>query len=310
MAFRASFVEAYESIDPQDGWERDLIEGCWEEFEDAYEEYEEVAPGEYLKVEEKRTKFWKGAEEAVQKLRLADKEKMKEFVTRTESEIEAYEEGHRQGWKDRDAGCRKVDTKNEGGFEGEYEEEQERITKKCHEEVLFSSADEVNKEDQEKMMKKFYEDEERVVVAQTLKNVEEGREDGRDEGRDFQAFSGGAIKDTKGKLPYHLITKEMMDSVALGLECGLKKGYPARNWEKGLPLMEVHMAACLRHLYKFQAGYNWNEEQTKDGETFTTHHLDNAMSHLAMMVTQVKRGRKDLDDRADDYGLAITEEDI
>ncbi len=258
-AFRASFVEAYESTDPQDGWERDLIEGCWEEFEGAYEGYEEIAPGEYREIagidedyedwykedhyslfaeenkKEKWTKFWEGAEKAVQKLRLADKEKM---------------------------------------------------------------------------MKKFYEDEERVVVAQTLKNVEEGREDGRDEGREFQAFSGGAIKDTKGKLPYHLITKEMMDSVALGLECGLKKGYPARNWEKGLPLMEVHMAACLRHLYKFQAGYNWNEEQTKDGETFTTHHLDNAMSHLAMMVTQVKRGRKDLDDRADDYGLAITEEDI
>lgn len=113
----------------------------------------------------------------------------------------------------------------------------------------------------------------------------------------MKEFNSGAKKDTKGKLPYHLITKEMMDSIASGLQCGLRKGYGARNWEKGLPLMECHIAALERHIYQWKAGHNLNIETDKDGHAFETLHVDNIMAHAAMLATQVRRDRYDLDDR-------------
>ena len=66
-----------------------------------------------------------------------------------------------------------------------------------------------------------------------------------------KSFESGAKKDISGKPRYDLIPKEAMDALAAGLECGLKKGYEPRNWEKGLPLLEVHFAAALRHLFKY-----------------------------------------------------------
>lgn len=113
----------------------------------------------------------------------------------------------------------------------------------------------------------------------------------------FNTFDSGAKKDNEGKLPYDLITKEMMDALAEGLSCGIKKGYDERNWEKGLPIMKGHIAASLRHIFKFMGGEDINVEKGKDGANIETHHLANAMVHLGMAITQIKRKREELDDR-------------
>jgi hypothetical protein len=113
----------------------------------------------------------------------------------------------------------------------------------------------------------------------------------------MKTYSTGAKKDVQGKLPYHLIPKEAMDSMAAGLQCGTTKGYDAHNWQGGLPYMEVHVAALLRHLYKWIGGEEDNIEINAEGKEFATHHLDNAMAHMVMLVTQVRRNRTDLDDR-------------
>lgn len=113
----------------------------------------------------------------------------------------------------------------------------------------------------------------------------------------MKEFASGGKKDLKGKAPYHLITKEMLDGIAKGLNCGILKGYEPRNWEKGLPIVEGHLGAVLRHVFSYMSGQDMNTETDTEGNDFQLHHLDNALTHLAMAVTQIKRGRTDLDDR-------------
>lgn len=103
-------------------------------------------------------------------------------------------------------------------------------------------------------------------------------------------------KDLSSKIPYHLITKETMDSLALGFQCGIKKGYAENDWQAGLPF-SVNLGALLRHVFKFTSGEDFNVEYDADGNEFKTHHLDNAMANLSMLVTNIKRKRNDLDDR-------------
>jgi hypothetical protein len=113
----------------------------------------------------------------------------------------------------------------------------------------------------------------------------------------MKEFDSGAKKDNAGKLPYHLITKEMMDALAEALELGIKKGYGENNWQKGLPLASVSVAASLRHTFKYLAGEDLNVEKGINGEEIIVHHLCCAMVNLGMAITQIKRDRKDLDDR-------------
>lgn len=113
----------------------------------------------------------------------------------------------------------------------------------------------------------------------------------------MKEFSTGGKKDTHGKEPLHLLTRQMLAGITAGLECGIKKGYEKHNWKKGLPISEAHLGAALRHIYKYLDGENMNIEVDVNGNNFTTHHLDNALTHLAMAVHQIKSGRLDLDDR-------------
>ncbi len=113
----------------------------------------------------------------------------------------------------------------------------------------------------------------------------------------FKEFGTGAAKDVAKKLPYHLISKEGMDALATVLQSGIDKGYDPRNWEKGLPLMECHIAPALRHMFKYMNGEDTNVEVGKDGAEVRTHHLENALAHLMMAVTQIRRNRVELDDR-------------
>lgn len=115
----------------------------------------------------------------------------------------------------------------------------------------------------------------------------------------MEEFDSGAKKDNKGKLPYHLITKEMMDALAEGLQLGLDKGYGARNWEKGLPIVSVSLSSALRHIFKYMSFEDLNIEihPTTGEELDPVHHLSCAMINIGMAITQIKRGRTDLDDR-------------
>lgn len=113
----------------------------------------------------------------------------------------------------------------------------------------------------------------------------------------MKEFNTGGKKDLTGKLPVHLVTKYMIDGIAEGLLCGMKKGYDANNWQLGLNICEGHLGAALRHMFKYMSGEDINIEHGKNGEEVITHHLDNALTHLAMAVHQIKSGRIDLDDR-------------
>lgn len=113
------------------------------------------------------------------------------------------------------------------------------------------------------------------------------------------SFSTGAKKQSSGKLPYHLIPKEMFDAAAEGLNCGLEKGYEPNNWQKGLPIMECHIGPAMRHIMKYASGKDINQEYNMETGDICTplHHLCNAFVHIGMAITQIKRGRDDLDDR-------------
>jgi hypothetical protein len=115
-----------------------------------------------------------------------------------------------------------------------------------------------------------------------------------------KVHKGGGQKHNSGKLPYYLITKEMMDALAEALQLGMEKGYPERNWEKGLPICEASLSSAISHIFKYQSGVDYNVEDKLDGsgKCKEVHHLACAMVNIGMAITQIKRGREDLDDRA------------
>lgn len=102
-------------------------------------------------------------------------------------------------------------------------------------------------------------------------------------------FSTGAQKEVTGKIRLDLVPPEVSESHAEVAELGSHK-YGDRNWEKGIPLMECFRAA-RSHILEWEKGEDIN---TDDGPF---NHLQHAHWWLGAMVTFIKRGRKDLDDR-------------
>ena len=99
----------------------------------------------------------------------------------------------------------------------------------------------------------------------------------------------GAKKCKKGKLRVDLVTTEMFEELAKVLTFGSSK-YGDRNWEKGLTLCANHLAAAKRHILEWEKGVDLDHESGLS-------HLSHALANLGMCVTQIQRGRKDLDDR-------------
>lgn len=101
-------------------------------------------------------------------------------------------------------------------------------------------------------------------------------------------FNTGANKELDGKLRMDLITPEMMIGLAKVLDYGTKK-YADRNWEKGIPFM-TSVASILRHLTAFIQGIDTDEESG-------LLHIEQVMTNAGFIVTQMHRGRIDLDNR-------------
>lgn len=105
-----------------------------------------------------------------------------------------------------------------------------------------------------------------------------------------------AYKQKDGKVKMHLVPPEMEWAFAevgtFGVEKLKRLGIenPERNWEKGLKLVEDHLAAAKRHMNKWQRGIDNDEESNLS-------HMKHALWHVAAIVTMIDRGRKDLDDR-------------
>ena len=111
-----------------------------------------------------------------------------------------------------------------------------------------------------------------------------------DASEDFSVTESGAMKDDKGKLRVDLVAPEMIEALAAVLGAGVAKGYPARNWEKGLPLLEASLASLKRHMLKFEKGVDVDEETGLS-------HLAHAFVNIGMAYTNYKRHAGEVDDR-------------
>jgi hypothetical protein len=83
-----------------------------------------------------------------------------------------------------------------------------------------------------------------------------------------------------GKLPYHLLPPELLESIAEVLDFGAKK-YAPRNWELGMSWSRV-FSALMRHMWA------WFRGEDKDPETGFSH-LAHAACCIAFLLTYEKR---------------------
>jgi len=94
-----------------------------------------------------------------------------------------------------------------------------------------------------------------------------------------------------GKLRMDLLPVEALESLARRLTLGAEK-YGPRNWESGIEYSRVY-AALLRHLLAWWSG----EDIDPDPIAKNSHHLEGVLINAAFLVTYVKRGMIDFDDR-------------
>jgi len=97
------------------------------------------------------------------------------------------------------------------------------------------------------------------------------------------------IKHDEKKLRIDLISSEAIEELGKVLTYGCEK-YGDRNWEKGIKFSRVY-AAILRHLV-----LGWWQGKDNDEES-GINHLSHALTGLMFLITYVKRGMKEWDDR-------------
>lgn len=98
------------------------------------------------------------------------------------------------------------------------------------------------------------------------------------------------IRHDEGKPRLDLVPPEAIMAMGEVLGWGnAVKGYPERNWEKGMAWGKC-FGATLRHLFKWWAGADIDEESGKP-------HLYHALTDLAMLVAYEQR-RIGKDDRS------------
>jgi hypothetical protein len=110
----------------------------------------------------------------------------------------------------------------------------------------------------------------------------------------------GALRYNAGKLRYDLIPPSWTRALARVLGKGAEK-YSARNWEKGLPLMQV-LASAERHLNAYKTGED-NDRET--GEPHLAHAAWNLLAaletHRRVYETPLAPLPLELDDRPEEW---------
>jgi len=100
------------------------------------------------------------------------------------------------------------------------------------------------------------------------------------ETQEAEASSVGLRYD-EGKWRVDLVPPEAIIAVAEVLRVGAQK-YAERNWEKSMPWQKCY-ACAIRHLLKWQMGFNLDEESRLS-------HLWHALTNLVFLVTYEARG--------------------
>lgn len=95
------------------------------------------------------------------------------------------------------------------------------------------------------------------------------------------------VKHDDGKAPLALLDADWIEGVAAVMGFGAKK-YSANNWRAGLQVVRC-LSAALRHIFKFIAGNDLDEESGLP-------HLDHAACCI-MFARTMWKNRPDLDDR-------------
>ena len=90
------------------------------------------------------------------------------------------------------------------------------------------------------------------------------------------------------KVPLHLVPPVAIQHEAMAFALGAQK-YGPYNWRNHKITTSVYIAACLRHVQKFQDGEDLDEESGR-------HHLGHARACLAMLLDAVSIGMSN-DDR-------------
>ena len=99
-------------------------------------------------------------------------------------------------------------------------------------------------------------------------------------------LSSGAEKHLDSKIPIGLVHPEMIMALAEVLAYGAQK-YEPNDWLKGIPHWMLY-DSCMRHMMSWRQGVDIDPESG-------LHHLEHALTNLAMIVTQIRLGREDLD---------------
>jgi len=132
------------------------------------------------------------------------------------------------------------------------------------------------------------------VLSKALKEGEELAQQKEESlGNDLSA--GGGERMNAGKLRMDLLPPEWPWALSDVLTKGVAKGYPERNWEKGMEWSTM-MGCFERHVKKFQAGERYDGVFDLEKGTTGCHHLAMAAWNiLALMSYDLREiGRDDL----------------
>jgi hypothetical protein len=110
-----------------------------------------------------------------------------------------------------------------------------------------------------------------------------------DNPKGFTQYATGALKETKGKRMYQLVPKQMVDALADVLTYGALTKYKDNNWRLGQPFTEI-MRAAEGHFLHFK---DCEDMDKASGLA----HLEQAFTNLGFIITHIRCGRTDLDDR-------------
>lgn len=136
--------------------------------------------------------------------------------------------------------------------------------------------------------------------------VREAQENGQYSAGDLMTdegvvFASGGERKNKGKIRFDLIPPEADLAMALVLTKGVAK-YDARNWEKGMPMVEGMVASLKRHLNAWEFGEDYDRESN-------LLHMAHVLTNAAFLVALQMRPAPDrFDDRPHKIHIGAVEE--